>query len=368
MLLKDSPSNPKVSVIIPAYNTEKYIALALQSALDQTERNIEVIVVDDGSTDGTLAVVESFVDERIKLIVAGNNNGPSHARNRAINEARGEWIAILDSDDWYATERLARLLEMAYLHNVDLIADDLYMIHDNADQPWGTLFSQKGSYLITEPRVIDAVTFVESNLPGENHLGLGSVKPLIRRNFLVQHSIVYDETLRCGEDYGLYLMCLLQGARFTIIPEAYYFYRSREDSIIAENILDNQNCLRQLNVNLLEHKFISSDPNLSMVLSQQLSHIEERINYYRIVDLLKSRSFFPAFQEMVKSPTAFSLFVARIPEMLRFRFRRSMRKIKTILRVPEKTSLKSSNISIPISPAHRVKREGPMKPETEDLD
>jgi len=97
--------NPKVSVIIPAYNTEKYISQAIESALTQTEQSVEVIVVNDASTDATLEVVKSFSDERLTLINNEYNRGAGYARNRAIQESRGEWVAVLDSDDWYAPER-----------------------------------------------------------------------------------------------------------------------------------------------------------------------------------------------------------------------------------------------------------------------
>ncbi|MEO5573128.1 MAG: glycosyltransferase [Gammaproteobacteria bacterium] len=331
MLAHDPPANIKVSVIIPAYNTEKYIAHALQSALDQTERSIEVIVVDDGSSDDTVQVTKSFIDERIKLIVTANNAGPSHARNCALRLATGDWIAILDSDDWYAPERLAQLLAAAHSHNTDMVADDLYMIHDEAEHPWGTLFSQSGSNL-TEVRNVDAVDFVESHLPGLDHLGLGSSKPLIRRRFLEQHGLMYDETVRCGEDFQLYLMCLVHGARFTIIPDAYYYYRSRKGSIIDGNNLHNQNHLRQLNLGLLRHKLIANNVALTSAISRQLFLIEEQISYYSVIQPLKTRSFLTAFSEMRNNPAFFSVFITRIPEMFRFRFHRILRKLKNLAR------------------------------------
>lgn len=322
--------NPAVSVIIPAYNTERYIAHAVQSALDQTESNIEVIVVDDGSGDSTATIVKGFADKRITLLNTTNNSGPGHARNRALKEAKGDWIAILDSDDWYAPERLARLLEVAQAENADLVADNLYMIHDNEKLPWGTLFSQHGGKLrglVT----INAINFVESSLPGIEYLGLGSAKPLIRRSFLMQHGLKYDESLRCGEDFSLYLLCLLSGARFTVIPEAHYFYRSRQDSIIAADILDNLDQLRLVSLNLLQEEFIRSNPALAQALSRRLALIEKRIIYYRIVQPFKDGLYSAAFTQMASHPDFFPLFMARVPEMLRSRFRRSLRKIKNPL-------------------------------------
>lgn len=101
-----STSEPLVSVVMPAWNAEATIAKALQSVAAQTYRNLEVIIVDDGSTDATLALVTEFsaVDPRVRL-VSRSNGGPGAARNTGIGEARGEWIALIDADDlWHPTK------------------------------------------------------------------------------------------------------------------------------------------------------------------------------------------------------------------------------------------------------------------------
>ena len=102
----------KVSVIIPTYNREKTILRALQSVLDQTYTNIEVLVIDDGSTDGTADIVNGVNDERVKYIVLEKNDGPSNARNMGVQMAEGEWIAFQDSDDCWHKDKLE--VQMAY--------------------------------------------------------------------------------------------------------------------------------------------------------------------------------------------------------------------------------------------------------------
>src|ERR1700722_8578467 len=96
---------PVVSVIIAAYNCRATIGRAIESACNQTLRDIEIIVADDASTDGTYDLVKSLADadKRIKLMKLPQNGGPAVARNTAINAALGEWIAVLDADDWYET-------------------------------------------------------------------------------------------------------------------------------------------------------------------------------------------------------------------------------------------------------------------------
>jgi glycosyltransferase involved in cell wall biosynthesis len=88
-----------VSAIIPAYNAEGFIARAIDSVLRQTHRNVEIIVVDDGSTDSTVALIQSY-GERVRLI-SQRNGGPSRARNTGVSSSSGEYLAFLDADDWW---------------------------------------------------------------------------------------------------------------------------------------------------------------------------------------------------------------------------------------------------------------------------
>ena len=95
-----------ISVIMAAYNAEQTIAQAIKSVLMQTYKNLELIIVDDCSTDDTISVISSFKDERIRLIRNEKNSGVSYTRQRAAKNANGRWIAVLDSDDAWANTKL----------------------------------------------------------------------------------------------------------------------------------------------------------------------------------------------------------------------------------------------------------------------
>ncbi len=105
---------PLISIIMPAYNTEKYVADAVRSVLDQTHSPIELICIDDGSTDGTLGVLKGFGD-KIRVISDGTNIGIGEARNKGIRVATGDYIAFMDSDDIWEPEKLA--LQMQQFEN-----------------------------------------------------------------------------------------------------------------------------------------------------------------------------------------------------------------------------------------------------------
>lgn len=114
---------PAVTIVIPAFNAEAYIAEALESVRAQTLREVEVIVVDDGSTDGTLLEVERFAGVIDLIVMRQANAGPAAARNAAIRRARGRYCAFLDADDVMLPERLAMQVEL-------LVADaEMGLVH-----------------------------------------------------------------------------------------------------------------------------------------------------------------------------------------------------------------------------------------------
>lgn len=329
--------SPRVSVIIPAYNTERYIARAVESALKQTERDIEVVVVDDGSTDATRRVVEGFADERVKLFVNERNGGPSFTRNRAIEEATGEWVAPLDSDDWYAPERLENLLRATGKADADMVSDDVYLINDGEDRPWSTLLSLGGGRFDGLRRVA-AVEFVDSNVPEKRRPRLGLTKPLIRRSFLVEHGLAYDEAVLGGdEDFHFYLACLLRGARFVVLPEPYYFYRDREGSLGSGDrvkILDRR---RTSNLEALRRELVRKDQALTRSLSGRLAAIERSIAYLGVVQPLKQGDFSKALSAMVGDAGAFKLFATHASGILSYRLYSRLRRLAGKV-VPASTS------------------------------
>jgi glycosyltransferase involved in cell wall biosynthesis len=127
--------NQKVSVIIPTYNRKNMIGDAIQSVLNQTHRNFEIIIIDDASDDNTEEVVKSFNDVRIKYILHKENKGGSAARNTGIKKARGKFIAFLDSDDWWHPKKLElQLLKMQTSRiNPDLVYTGIKQVNNDGE-------------------------------------------------------------------------------------------------------------------------------------------------------------------------------------------------------------------------------------------
>lgn len=222
---------PAVSVIIAAYNAAAYLDRALASARTQTLAEVEILIVDDASTDDTLQIARRHaeVDSRVTVFSQPVNAGPGAARNVGLVQARGEWIAMLDADDAFTPDRLAVLTRAARAGGVDMIADDLTVQVPGAPDR-RLLFSERSP----EPFRIETLEFIAANRGrrAQDRVLLGFLKPLIRREFLVNNGLRYHG-LRLAEDYFLYLELLLHGAFWLAVPDSFYLYTIRQDSLTA---------------------------------------------------------------------------------------------------------------------------------------
>jgi glycosyltransferase involved in cell wall biosynthesis len=147
-----SRANPRVSVIIPVYNRAHLVNRAIESVLNQTYQDFELIVVDDGSTDNTAEVVHSVRDERIKYVRHQSNRGPSAARNTGIRAASGELIGFLDSDDEWLPEKLQRQVDKfdSASANVGLVYGGYVVIDNEKKKTIREVYPKKRGYMFKE--------------------------------------------------------------------------------------------------------------------------------------------------------------------------------------------------------------------------
>jgi succinoglycan biosynthesis protein ExoO len=309
---------PIVTVIVPTYNTGAYVAKAIQSALDQTLQEIEIIVIDDGSTDNSVAVAKTFQDKRLKVIVNEKNLGATASSNRALAIAQGEWIAVLDSDDWIAPERLERLVKVGRAENADLIVDDLYLIRDGDAAPWSTLLGESDRVMQGIQR-IDPVFFVETDVYGKRSLHLGLTKPLFRREFLNQHGIRYDASLKAAYDFWIDMECFIHGANFVLVPEPYYYYRARAGSaVMSKRIGWLDDCCRATET-FMKRPLTQQNPALVKVLATQLSRFERLRTYYRVVEPFKQKQYGTALAAALRYPYFLAHLLGELPGIVRRR-------------------------------------------------
>jgi glycosyltransferase involved in cell wall biosynthesis len=129
--------NPKVSVIVPVYNVEKYLAKCLDSLINQTLKEIEIIVVNDGSSDGSQAIIEYYAKNHPEKILAFNktNGGLSDARNFGLQHAKGDFIGFIDSDDYAELDLYQNMYELAQKNGSDLVLCDLEYVYEDGRSP-----------------------------------------------------------------------------------------------------------------------------------------------------------------------------------------------------------------------------------------
>lgn len=202
---------PRLSIIIPAYNIERYVGDAVASALAQTIRDVEVIVVNDGSTDGTGAVLATFSDPRLK-VVTQPNGGLAHARNTGLRNATAPYIGFLDGDDRWHPEKAARHLELMERDPEIGLTFCHSRYIDEIGEPTGEI-------LVAAP---ERPTILDIAL--RNMVGNGST-PVVRADCFTRVGL-FNEALLSWEDWEMWLRILRDsGCSLVLIPEVLTDYR-----------------------------------------------------------------------------------------------------------------------------------------------
>lgn len=196
---------PKVSVIIPTYNCAHYLGQAIESAMSQTFRDFEIIVLDDGSTDNTSEVIRQYGDD-IKYIRQANRGLPA-ARNRAIESSSGEFVALLDADDWWEPTKLSEQVPLLEADpEAGLAYTDLRVVYDD-----GTVIP---SFLSSRPLAASGYVF-------DRLLLSGFILPstVLMRRTCFEQAGRFDESMRSHEDVDLWLR-ICQKWKVVLVPDA----------------------------------------------------------------------------------------------------------------------------------------------------
>lgn len=299
---------PVVSVVIPAFNAENFIAAALESACIQTLREIEIIVVDDVSRDRTAEIVTGIAarDARVRLIRQQHNGGPSVARNTGIAAASGTWIALLDADDAYEPDRLERMLISAERHDADLVSDNLLLVPEESQQRTRIMIPPA---VLDEERRLDLPEFIRRNVADSRYpdTNYGFLKPLMRKAFLDSKAIRYDESVRFAEDFALYAHCLRAGAVWWMMPQPLYRYLLRENSLTQVQTVHDLGKLRALQKTMLDEADRMADRSLMRLIRRHMRVVDRCYHYRAFTDDLKARRFAPAVHRLLEGPRTAAL-------------------------------------------------------------
>lgn len=263
------PRLPMVSVIIPMYNAQRYIKSCVQSVLDQTMPEFEIICVDDRSTDDTVKIVAEMAqqDKRIRLVrLAKNSGGASEPRNTGLRLSRGKYIGFLDSDDMYTRTALAELVPIAEKFQADVIHTEQVYFPENQvidvtpDTKFTTFSKEKGGFC-TEP------TLETDNLPKRVQMFCGSRlfgwvhNKLYRRDFIMEKNLRFDNLLT-SEDIVFYFKVICTAPRIVRVPNIIYIYRHNPDSITRKMVSIEQS------MHALTHLMIEGSKIMDDFMSQ----------------------------------------------------------------------------------------------------
>ena len=292
-------ARPLVSVVMSNYRGAAYLGAAVASVLAQSQGALELIVADDASDDDSLDILQAAAraDSRLVVISLERNRGAGGARNVALDVARGDWIALIDSDDLVHPRRIERLLAAAETTGADMIADN--PVQFGAPALEGTPLVTRA---ISGSWRIGPADLMHSDTASSGTSSLGYLKPLIRREIL--GDMRYDEDLRIGEDFDLYFRLLLNGAEFRVLPDPTYLYRRHAGSVshrLSIAALENL-CDAHARAEHHARQRHGADAALDAALTQRRVLLEAALRYEHLVAAIKARKLGSAGLRLLRHP------------------------------------------------------------------
>lgn len=274
--MTEKPLLKLVSVIIPAYNAEAFISDAIHSILEQDYEYYEIIVIDDGSNDQTSKVVNTIQDERIRFIQQPNNQGASAARNRGMQEAKGEYLAFLDADDLWSPYFLTTMLETISQHKFDLLFCNSIRSRNSETLSWEAPLHKPG------------IEKSLQNIFSNPYMATGAL--LFRREVLKKiHG--FNTDLKTAEDID-FVLRIAEHYCIGHLPEALVQVKVRPGS------LGNQAGAYRDNLTVLSW-FFQRHPDFHQHESVRVRHLLEDIYYCYLRQLIVDRDL-TGFRKVVK--------------------------------------------------------------------
>ena len=243
-----------VSVIIPTYNRAGMVKEAIESVLKQTYQDFEIIVVDDGSTDHTREVVESFSHDKIRYLYQENQR-QAVARNYGIREARGKYIAFLDSDDEWVCEKISVQVDILNTYSqIEVLFCDFMNIIESTQEKHRTFEQYPNTMKLLDVEQIDHNLFIIKGGLLESLTVEDLILPssVVLRRELLERVGYFSETLRNTEDFELFWRMGLEGVRFAYINEVHLTRYKPSGSLSSSSILSCENMLKGLDLCLQE--------------------------------------------------------------------------------------------------------------------
>jgi len=299
-------NQPKVSVIIPVYNTEKYLRECLDSVVNQTLRDIEIICVDDGSTDRSPEILEEYqkIDSRVAVITQPNS-GPSTARNKGLACAHGKYIDFLDSDDLLELNALEKAFQVAADNELDAIVYGLEPFFES--EQLAQILPERYKHPSGATGIMSGVQYVKVSNDQGTYVSTVWIA-LWRRAFLEEHGIIFKEGI-VQEDNLFSFQAYMAAGRVMRIPDRFYLRRVRENSIMtslrsAKNVSGYFSCA----IDVMKYGLNNADPDKEQEIKREYTQRLDaaRCDYSVLSDEEKEKILFVSeienelFNQLVK--------------------------------------------------------------------
>lgn len=310
-------SSVKVSIIVPVYNVEEYLVKCLDSLVNQTLKDIEIICINDGSTDNSLEILNAYAqrDNRI-IVIDKENEGQGIARNLGISRAKGEFIGFVDPDDWVSLEMYEKMYNQAKELDSEIVICDFIKYRDWDGRSWKHHFWNQATYDY-EIEDLDVPTYenVDKDFVYKSLLvsPCYSVNRIYKNEFLRNNNIYFSGT-RCFEDVIFIIDAMHLAQKISYIDRAYYIYRLRKnstlrglDTLTQEALNINKELTGKLKVLHLEEKlcdnlkffqvmnFIWTYEKLGLIEQRKfLRQLKDKVAsdcYKKVNELLKQKKY-----------------------------------------------------------------------------
>lgn len=227
---------PKISVIVPTYNTEKYIGRCIESILNQSYKELELIIINDGSTDSSAEIIKKYAKKDSRIIFIDNKNcGVSESRNIGIRNAKGEYIQFVDSDDFIDENMLKDTLQLLEEQNADMVITGLYLDIER-DANINTSIQTFDYYEAKDKRNI-AIS-VLSRLNG-TYIN-SPINKLYKKEIITDNNIFMDKNISLGEDFIFNLMYLRYCDKVIFSNKCYYHYWMKIENNLTFKFRENK--------------------------------------------------------------------------------------------------------------------------------
>lgn len=290
---------PKISIIIPIYNVNKYLRECIDSIINQTLKNIEIICVNDGSTDNSLEIIKEYIYDNRIIIINKNNSGYGDSMNQGLNIASGEYIGIVESDDFIDINMFENLYKLTKKGDIDIIRSNFYLYWEKNKKEALNFKILKNLYnKIFNPMELQNIFLVQPSI------WAGIYKKL----FLIKNNIKFLTTPGASyQDTSFFYKTLYKANKIFCTKKAFYFYRQTNSNSSVNNNTLNKVIFAHIELNEIE-KFIKKDIKLYnknqryfntkkiMTLLWNLNRVDKKKQYNKILykeiyEILKSDNY-----------------------------------------------------------------------------